>query len=423
MCNIFRATDIILPNGDVDPEKWAVVAVDQFTSQPEYWNEVEQIVGDSPSTYRMILPEIFLEEEDVEDRLSRINASMHQYEKDGIFRTCQDAMIYVERKDSIGRIRAGIVGAFDLEAYDYHKGSSTLIRATEATMESRIPPRLHVRENALVELPHILLLMDDPYKSVIEPLASLKNEMEMVYDFDLMMGGGHISGYLIPKEQQEKILKALEKLTYPEHFVTKYGFKDTPPLAYAVGDGNHSFATAKAYYEQLKKEHPDQDLSRHPARYCLAELVNLHSPALEFEAIHRIVTETEPEKLILEMTEKLELSEKETECGQSFQIVVQGRARTVWIGKASSKLTLGTVQAFLDQYVSEHGGKMDYIHGSRIVKDLSKKDNSVGFLMPEMEKEDLFPTVILDGALPRKTFSMGHAQDKRYYMECRKITQ
>ena len=421
MCNIFKATDIILPNEDVDPGKWAVVAVDQFTSQPEYWDEVEEIVGDSPSTYRMVLPEIFLEEDDVEDRLHKINESMLQYEEKGVFRTYENAMVYVERKDSVGRIRAGIVGAFDLEAYDYHKGSGTLIRATEATMESRIPPRLHVRENASVEMPHILLLMDDPYKSVIEPLASLKNEMKMIYDFDLMLGGGHISGYLISKEQQNKILKALDRLTYREHFVTKYGYKDKPVLAYAVGDGNHSFATAKAYYEQLKAENPNRDLSNHPARYCLAELVNLHSPALEFEAIHRIVTEVDPERFISEMTKSLELSERETECGQYFQIVEEGHARTVWIGKTSSKLTLGTVQHFLDRYVSEYGGKMDYIHGSRTVEDLSKKENSVGLLLPEMEKEDLFPTVILDGALPRKTFSMGHAQDKRYYMECRKI--
>ncbi|MBR5047546.1 MAG: DUF1015 domain-containing protein [Eubacterium sp.] len=421
MNNIFQATDIILPGEKTDPGKWAVVACDQFTSQPEYWNAVEEIVGDSPSTYRLILPEIFLEDEDVDDRLRKINESMHQYEKDGIFRTCQDAMIYVERRDSEGKIRCGIVGAFDLEAYDYHKGSTTLIRATEATMESRIPPRLQVRENALVELPHILILMDDPNKSVIEPLASLKNEMEMIYDFDLMLGGGHINGYLIPEDQQNKILKALERLTYPEHFVNKYGLKDTPVLAYAVGDGNHSFATAKAYYEQLKAENPDQDLSNHPARYCLAELINLHSPALEFEAINRIITEVDTEALIGEMTKSLALSPRETACGQSFQIVVQGRSKTVWIGKATSKLTIGTVQHFLDRYVAEHGGRMDYIHGNDTVRTLSMKEGSVGLLLPEMEKEDLFPTVILDGALPRKTFSMGHAQDKRYYLECRKI--
>lgn len=421
MNDIFRATDIILPGGDVDLGRWAVVAVDQFTSQPEYWHKVEEIVGDSPSTYRMILPEVYLEDGNVEDRLRRINESMLQYEKDGVFRVFRDAMIYVERRDSVGRIRAGIVGAFDMEAYDYHKGSKTLIRATEATMEERIPPRLHVRENAVVELPHILLLMDDPYKSVIEPLSSLKNEMKRIYDFDLMLGGGHISGYLIPREQQDKILKALERLTYPEHFVTKYGLKDTPVLAYAVGDGNHSFATAKAWYEQLKAENPDRDLSSHPARYCLAELVNLHSPALEFEAIHRIVTEIDPKRFIPEMTESLELSETETECGQFFRIVEDGRPRTVWIGRATAKLTTGTVQNFLDRYVSEHGGKMDYIHGSETVKDLSHKENSVGILLPDMRKEDLFPTVILDGALPRKTFSMGHARDKRYYMECRKI--
>ncbi|MDO4975974.1 MAG: DUF1015 domain-containing protein [Eubacteriales bacterium] len=421
MKRAFYPADILLPKKELSQSKWSVVACDQFTSEPEYWENVENIVSDEPSTYRMILPEVYLEEEDVESRIAAIQQVMIDYEEKGYFETYKDAMIYVEREDSEGKMRAGLVACFDLEAYDYHKGSSSLIRATEATVIERIPPRVKVRKDAIVELPHIMILVDDPEQSVIEPIGQKKDKMEQVYDYDMMLGGGHNRGYLLDKEQQEKVLSALDLLGSQEHFDKKYDIHDMPVLLYAMGDGNHSLATAKECYEQLKAAYPDQDMSKHPARYALAELVNLHSPALEFEAIHRIVTEIDSEDIKEKMTEELVLCEEELANAQSFEIMENGVTKTMWIGKPSSKLTVGSVQNFLDAYLKEQGGKIDYIHGIDVMKNLTKQENSIGFLLPDMDKSELFPTVIFDGALPRKTFSMGHAQDKRYYMECRKI--
>ena len=428
MNTTLKAADILLPGKDIDQRKWSVVACDQFTSQPEYWEKVESIVGNAPSCYRMIFPEVYLEEKDKEERIQTINETMKKYEQNGIFETYENAMIYVERTDSEGNVRAGIVACFDLEDYDYHKGSSSLIRATEATVESRIPPRVKIRQNAIVELPHIMILIDDPEKTVIEPLEGEKNKLNKLYDYDMMLGGGHNVGYLLGEKEQNKVLEAIACLKNQENFNARYGVENLPVLLFAMGDGNHSLATAKAYYEQLKAEHPDQDLSQHPARYALAELVNLHSPALEFEAIHRIVTDVDVEDLMLCLKKELKLSTTESQTTkekllglQSFEIMESGQARRVWIGNPSSTLTVGSLQNFLDAYLKEKGGKIDYIHGRDVMESLTQQKDSVGFLLPDMKKSELFPTVIADGALPRKTFSMGHAPDKRYYMECRKI--
>ena len=423
MKRVFQGADILLPKKGIDQSHWSVVACDQYTSEPAYWKQVEEIVGQDPSTYHMIFPEVYLEEEGADDRIRKINETMRAYEQDGIYESYPAAMIYVERTDSEGKLRAGIVGCFDLEAYDYHKGSSSLIRATEATVESRIPPRMKIRQHAVVELPHIMILMDDPDRQIIEPLAERKEEMEQLYDYDMMLGGGHNCGYLIPQELQEKILSGIDQLADLKHFAEKYQCPDKPVLLFAMGDGNHSLATAKACYEHLKAEHPGEDLSHHPARYALAELVNLHSPALEFEAIHRIVTGVDRADLLAAMQDKLALSPEEVAGAQRFEIVEQGQSRPVWIGQPSSKLTVGSLQSFLDAYLADHEGKIDYIHGLDVVKNLSMQEHSIGFVLPDMRKSELYPTVISDGALPRKTFSMGHAADKRYYMECRKITE
>ncbi len=423
MKNTFRAADILLPTEEIDQSIWSVVACDQFTSEPEYWEKVEEIVGENPSTLRMIYPEVYLEEENAQERIEKINATMEEYMKKNVLKIYPDAMIYVERTDSEGKMRAGIVGAFDLEDYDYNKGSGSLIRATEATVIERIPPRLKVRKNAPIELPHIMILVDDPDKKIIEPLTAMKDKLKKVYDYDMMLGGGHNCGYLLGQEEQKQVIDALEILGRKEHFEEKYQIKDKPVLLYAMGDGNHSLATAKANYENLKAANPDKDFSNHPARYALAELVNLHSDALEFEAIHRILTEVDVEDILKNMETYLQISNEEIAGAQSFEIMENGETRTVWIGKPSSKLTVGSLQKFLDEYLESHQGKIDYIHGIDVMKNLSSKENSVGFLLPDMEKSELFPTVIMDGALPRKTFSMGHAVDKRYYMECRSIVE
>lgn len=419
----FYPADILLPKQEIDMSKWSVVACDQFTSEPEYWEQVEQMVGESPSTYRMILPEVYLEKEDVDERLSAIGISMEKYLKEDIFEEFKNAMIYVERTDSSGKMRAGIVGCIDLEQYDYHKGSTSLVRATEATVVERIPPRIKVRENAEIELPHIMILIDDKEKTVIEPCEGWKKDWRLVYDFDAMLGGGHLKGYLLEEKEQERILSAIDSLAKAEQKkaqqVTEDKNEKSSVLLFAMGDGNHSLATAKEFYERLKAEHPGEDLSHHPARYALAEIVNLHSPALEFEAIHRIVTEVDENDLMEKMTESLGLVEDGD--GQSFYVVKNGIREKAVITKPSSKLTVGSLQNFLDDYQKENNVKMDYIHGDKTLESLTMQENSIGFILPDMGKEELFPTVIYDGALPRKTFSMGHAEDKRYYMECRKI--
>ncbi len=417
MNNAFKPADILVPNENVDMEKWAVIACDQYTSEEEYWNETAENVGSSPSSLNLILPEIYLEKEDTDDRIKNIHCNMKKYIESGIFTEYKNSMIYIERIQSNNILRSGILGMLDLEEYDFSKGSVSQVRATEATVIERIPPRIKIRNDALLELPHIMILIDDENDTVIGPLGNEKNQMKKLYESELMQGGGKISGYHIPEDKCGDIIKRLDFLGNAENFEKKYGVKDV--LLYAMGDGNHSLATAKEFYEQLKKANPGKDLSDHPARYALVEIVNLHSPALEFEAIHRIITNTDTDKIISEMNDKLGLSDIPS--NQKFSYISAGIEKTVYIHNQSSELTVGTLQNFLDKYLSENSGKIDYIHGSDTVKKLASAKNSIGFILPDMKKSQLFPTVIKDGALPRKTFSMGHAQDKRYYIECRKI--
>ena len=419
--NTFRNADILLP-ADADMGKWAVVACDQYTSEPDYWKETARISAGAPSAYNLILPEVYLEENDVADRIKKIQASMKDALKNNVFKEYKNSMIYLERTQDDGKVRAGLVGCIDLEDYDYRKGSVSPVRATEATVIERIPPRIAVRRGAELELPHIMILIDDEKGTVIEPLEKKKDKLEKVYDFDLMQKGGHATGWLIPESEQAEILKALDGLADIDSFNKKYSLNEKNPLVFAMGDGNHSLATAKEFYEELKKNNPGKDLSSHPARYALVELVNLHSKALEFEAIHRIVTEADTADLMAKMTDALGLTENAGGCAQKFDYVIKGVKKTVGITKPSSKLTVGSLQQFLDGYLKESGAKIDYIHGTEVVDKLSMNDRSIGFILPDMAKSELFPTVICDGALPRKTFSMGHAWDKRYYIEARKIT-
>ncbi len=415
----FHNADILLPKGQ-DMNKWSVIACDQYTSEPEYWDEVYANVGSAPSTLNLILPELYLEDSDVSERIENIHKSMDKYLSDGIFEEYKDAMIYVERTQGNGILRQGIVGAIDLEKYDFSKGSTSEVRATEATVIERIPPRIKVRQGAQLELPHIMILIDDPDNTVIEPIAGKSDEK--LYDFQLMQNGGSIKGYLLGAEAQEAVDKALSALADPSAFAKKYDLKDTPVLLYAMGDGNHSLATAKEFYEQLKKSAPDKDFSNHPARYALAEIVNLHSPALQFEAIHRLVYDVDNAMLIAELTDALGLSE--TEKSDQYLIMKCGNVeRKLYITKKSSNLSVGSLQNFLDGYIKANGGKIDYIHGAETVKSLADKHSGIAFILPDMDKSQLFPTVIADGALPRKTFSMGHAEDKRFYIEARKITE
>ncbi|MBQ8614478.1 MAG: DUF1015 domain-containing protein [Ruminiclostridium sp.] len=418
MSTAFKAADILIPQ-NVDMEKWAVVACDQYTGQPDYWKRVEETVGGADSTLKLILPEVYLEEPDSEARIEAIHDEMNRILGTDTLKEYKDSVIYIERVQSDGKIRQGLIGMIDLEEYDYRKGSTSQVRATEATVVERIPPRIKVRQGAPMELPHIMILIDDEEKTVVEPCSAIKNSGEAVYDFTLMENGGKICGYALDDALKTSVFNALDKLNDNDLFNKKYNLSGYPTLLYAMGDGNHSLATAKEFYEQLKRENPDKDLSAHPARYALVEIVNLHSPALEFEAIHRIVTNVNTDELMKEMTEALGLSEEKAE--QGFDIILNGTEKTVYVHKPTSQLTVGSLQEFLDSYLKKTNAKIDYIHGIDVVKSLAEQKNSIGFILPDMLKSELFPTVIKDGALPRKTFSMGHAEDKRFYVECRKI--
>lgn len=414
----FKSANILLPK-NVDMTKWSVVACDQYTSEPEYWKEVNDVVGDSPSTLRLTLPEIYLESDNVNERISEINNTMEEYVNNDLFVEYKDTMIYLQRTQNDGKIREGLIGVVDLEDYSFEKGSQTLIRATEKTVIERIPPRVKVRENALLELPHIMILIDDDKKDVIEPLSRLVSENDKVYDFDLMQKGGHVKGYKLNKDIIDNINEKLELLADQNNFNKKYGVSDKGVLLFAMGDGNHSLATAKTCYENLKKTMSEEEYLNNPARYALVELVNLHSSALEFEPIHRVVFNTDPHNMLSELYKYYEINEDGN--GQEVEIVTKDFDKKIYISNPKSNIAVGSIQMFLDDYLYKNEGKIDYIHGDDTTRVMGSDVNNIGFLFKVMGKEELFKTVILDGALPRKTFSMGHSYDKRYYLESRKI--
>lgn len=416
----FYPADILLPK-DADMTKWAVVACDQFTSQPEYWQAVEETVGGAPSTLRLILPEAKLNDPDVDEHIALINAAMKQYLDAGVFRTLADSLIYIERTQSDGRVRHGLVGMVDLDQYDFTPGSGALIRATEGTVLSRIPPRVRVRQDAPVELPHVMLLIDDPDRTVIEPLAAQSAGMEQVYDFELQQGGGHLKGWKLTAAQMDDAADALEGLCSETEMEKKYGMKGAAPLLFAVGDGNHSLATAKQCYENLKKVTPESEWAALPARYALVEVVNNHDGALQFEPIHRVLFGVEPEKVLDAFKAFYPGAHEGRGEGHTIAYTCEGHTGFITVPNPKVQLAVGTLQAFLDAYLREHGGEVDYIHGDEVTDELGTKPGNIGFKLPAMGKEQLFKTVMADGVLPRKTFSMGHAQDKRYYVEARRI--
>ena len=411
MNEIFSAADILLPSFVQDKEameRWAVIACDQFTSEPEYWERAEKLVGAAPGTLHMILPEAYLSER-AGNRLPGIGACMRQY-ADSVLDTYRDSMVYVRRTIGGGRVRCGIVGKIDLEEYEYTVGSVSAVRATEGTVLERIPPRVAVRRAATLELPHIMLLVDDPEGKVFEPFVKDAACMKCLYDFDLMLGGGHIEGYLIEKPQQEKVKENLSAVFSASN----------RNIRFAVGDGNHSLASAKALYEELKLSIGEKAKS-HPLRYALCEVVNLHDAALVFEPIYRLVR-TDNKETLLDA-----LASYGKQCGKGAQSVTcmyNGKKVNIPLGGGTHSLTVGTLQNFLDAYKKEHSEiEIDYIHGLDSIEKLSAEENAIGFVFDGMRKEDLFDAVERDGALPRKTFSMGEACEKRYYMECRSITQ
>ncbi len=414
---IFQSADIFLPDFQkVDPRKWAVIACDQFTSEPEYWEDVEKTVGDAPSTLRLILPEVYLDK--AASRIPQIQATMKAYLDENIIQPREDSMIYVERTQTDGTVRKGLVCAIDLEQYDFSKGSLSLIRATEGTVLERIPPRVRIREGAVLELPHVMLLIDDPENGFIDLVAS--HCESRAYDFDLMAGGGHIKGSFLSKSVYPQLLAYAEHLISPAEIGKKYG-PGLAPLLFAVGDGNHSLATAKTAYEAVKARFGDSARS-HPARYALCEIVNLHDPALSFEPIYRVVFGADPKELSAAF--KAYCGSLSGPAGQqTIQLLTEEKTEDVKVLHPIHQLSVGTVQTFLDQYLASHPGcSVDYVHDLASVQSLIR-GGTVGFIFEGMRKDELFRSVMMDGSLPRKTFSMGHARDKRYYLEARAIEE
>jgi len=437
--------EILLPSDKVDLTKWSVVACDQYTSQPEYWNEVEKLVGDNPSTLHLTLPEVYLEEDGVDERIAKINGNMKAYLSKKTLVSLGQGFIYIDRKTSHVPSRKGLIISIDLEKYDFNKGSQTLIRATEGTVLERIPPRVKIRKNASIELPHIMLLIDDPSRSVIELLAEKTGQFEKLYDFDLMMEGGHVEGYRISsRETLSAIVDALEKLADPRKFGEKYGVDSgRGVLLFAVGDGNHSLASAKAHWENIKPTLMRGRLETHPARFALVEVVNVHDEGLVFEPIHRILFNVDTERVLEEMAshfnsyseivhesfddwEELSAELKTLNKNRSSHVIpyiTGNRFGLISVLNPKYNLEVGTLQAFLDVFAGKDKNvKIDYIHGEDVVTALGLKEGNIGFYLPPTDKHDLFKTVILEGALPRKTFSMGEASEKRFYLECRRIT-
>lgn len=424
---------VYLPKAGTDLKKWAVIACDQFTSEPEYWQKVERIVGDAPSTLSLTFPEVYLDKPGETERIQSIRLTMRRYLAEGILQP-HDGFVYVERTVG-GKTRKGVMLCLDLECYDYNKGSSSLIRATEGTIVDRLPPRIKIREGAALELPHILVLIDDPNKTVIEPLAAAKEKFEKLYGFDLMLDSGHLAGYAVPAEFENKVIEALRRLADPETFAAKYGIsKDEPVLLFAMGDGNHSLATAKAIWEKMK---PQAGMD-HPARFALVEIENVHDQALEFEPIHRVLFGLKKD-IVAEMQTFFGLNFRympvaggaemiqrvNNADGQNQLIGLVGGGKQfglVEIANPSTNLAVGAIQSFLDGFMKNGGAeKIDYVHGEDVVERLALQSGNAGFYLAGMHKSELFKTVILDGALPRKTFSMGEAREKRFYMEARRI--
>lgn len=413
--NCFLPAEILLPKVE-DMSKWAVIACDQFSSQPAYWDRVRANAGDAPSTIHLILPEAQLGTEQEPALTEEINRTMAAYLEQDLFTVYPNSFVYVERTLQSGAIRKGLVGMVDLEAYDYAMGSASDIRATEKTVVERIPPRMRVRKNAPLEFPHILMLADDHDKVLIEPITAQKEHLKKLYDCMLMEDGGHIAGWLVDGAEAQAFMERLT--TYTQHVDEKYTGLPGTPMVFAVGDGNHSLATAKACYEELKKAHPGEDLSQHPARYALVELENIHDAAQEFAPIHRVIVKTDAPALLKAVQDNLC-----AETGFPVEWYMGNDHGTIYLDQSKGQLAVGILQSFLDQYLAQHDGETDYIHGDADLVELADQDNAIGFLLPVMEKSQLFRGVIADGILPRKTFSMGHAREKRYYLEGRKITK
>ena len=409
----FKSGEIWLPNKDIEADKWSVVACDQYTSQPEYWHTVENIVVDKPSTLNIIYPEVYLGEGD--KRIAKIQEYMKKYISENILQPrIKDGFVLVERTTSSGK-RLGLVGILDLESYDFKIGTKALVRATEGTIQSRIPPRVHIREGAILESPHIMLLIDDAKRELIEPLYERKQEFELLYDIELMMNGGTLKGYAICGENAQKLNDLIAQMQ-EDRIQNNDGF------FLAVGDGNHSLATAKTCWNNIKSTLSVEEQENHPSRYALVELVNLHSDALIFEPIHRVIFNVNSKDMIDKFKKYIKENGMDYNNGNDITFVHSGEEFAMGLTGTNGRLPLDVLQKFLDIYIENNKDvKIDYVHGDSAIKSLANNTNNCGIKLGSIDKNTLFPAIAAGGVLPRKTFSMGEAYEKRYYMECRKI--
>ena len=403
MNTCFGPADILLPRDGETAALWPVVACDQFTSQREYWEKAAALVGEKPSALHIVFPEVYLE--DGFDRIESIQQHIESYLKEGVLtEKVHQGYVLVERLTQSGT-RIGLVGMVDLDCYDYTPESKALIRATEGTVTSRIPPRVCIREGAQVESPHVMLLCDDRQQELVEPLYAMREQLPQLYDLELMLGGGHLRGYAVTGALAEKVTAIIENQ------------QRRSDLYLAVGDGNHSLATAKTCWERLKPSLTPAQRENHPARYALAELVNLHCPALNFEPIHRVLFHVDGEELLSAFTAAVPCTE-----GEDVVFLHDGKRRGLKLTDRGDRLPVDVLQEFLDRYLTEHPQTgIDYVHGTAALEELSARPGNCGVALQAMDKNALFPAIIAGGVLPRKTFSMGEAEEKRYYMECRKI--
>lgn len=424
---------ILLPRNGVDLERWAVIACDQFTSDPAYWRRVEERVGNAPSTLRLMLPERYLEEADTAGRLKRIQAAMRSYLSDKILEEQEEGFILVKRRGAEGSVRHGLVAAIDLESYDYGRNSTALIRATEGTISERIPPRTSVRRGAPLEVSHVLVLYDDPDSGVLGPVLANEDSLETLYDFGLMEGSGHITGFRLGEDNLlAQMASGFERLADPAAFERRHGIRDV--LLFAVGDGNHSLAAAKTVWEETKRTIAPADRSNHPGRFALVELVNIHDPGLRFEAIHRVLfkgaeeflrrVRTYPGTILHELDASADISAqvRKASSTQKVGLVTKGRQGILELASPTSALAAGTLERILDDFLASNpGARVDYIHGEEATRSLGTEEGNIGFFLPALAKEEFFASIVKDGSLPRKTFSMGEAEDKRFYLEARRI--
>ena len=410
-----RPAQILLPAAGVKPETWACIACDQYTSEPEYWEKAFAVAGDAPSAIRLILPEYNLKNS--ESLIPQIHSTMADYLAQGLLTPAVNpGFILCERTIASGT-RLGLVCAVDLEQYSFEKGSLPLIRPTEQTITDRLPPRLKIRRGAPVELTHIMILIDDPDRTVLEPLQADKAALRKVYDFDLMMNGGHLAGWAVDSaEKLAQVDRSLNALmdTKGEH-----------PLLLAVGDGNHSLATAKAYWNEIREGLSEAERENHPARFALCEIVNIHDEALLFEPIYRILTGTTRSAVMADWKAYAEAKGMSLAADGSdhrFTVVSADGEETVAVLNPEGAIPCETIQKFLDAFLAKHPeAGIDFIHGEGSLRTLAAKPETVGFLLPDIDKHSFFRDVEKLGVLPRKTFSMGEADEKRFYMEAKRI--